>query len=95
MSEDYVQQIKASQTVFDNPQAEQFELEKGVNPKNPFLAAFRKYENIDKLTRGILIEVVAYIEVYEGGGIGIRFKFADEYRRVTEYIEANTYAEAI
>jgi len=34
---------------------------------------------------------------YEGGDISIRFKFADEYRRIriTEYIEVNTHAAAI
>lgn len=95
MSEDYEQQVEAAQTVLGNLQAEQSELEKGVDTENPFLAAFRKYENIDKLTREILIELVDYIKVYEGGDISIRFKFADEYRRVTEYIEANTHAEAI
>lgn len=74
---------------------EQVGLEKGVDTENPFLTAFSKYENIDKLTREILIELVDYIKVYEGGDIGIRFKYADEYRRVTEYIEVNTHAEAI
>ena len=95
MSEDYGRQVEAAQTVLGNLQMEQSELEKGVDIENPFLAAFRKYENIDKLTREILIELVDYIKVYEGGDISIRFKFADEYRRVTEYIEANTHAEAI
>lgn len=95
MGEDYERQVEAAQTVLSNLQAEQSELEKGVDIENPFLAAFRKYENIDKLTREILIELVDYIKVYEGGDISIRFKFADEYHRVTEYIEANTHAEAI
>jgi site-specific DNA recombinase len=95
MSEEYERQVEAAQTVLGNLQMEQSELEKGVDIENPFLAVFRKYENIDKLTREILIELVDYIKVYEGGDISIRFKFADEYRRVTEYIEANTHAEAI
>ena len=95
MSEEYERQVEAAQTVLSNLQTEQSELEKGVDIENPFLAAFRKYENIDKLTREILIELVDCIKVYEGGDISIRFKFADEYRRVTEYIEANTHARAI
>ena len=40
-----------------------------------------------------MIELVDHIKVYEGGDISIRFKFADEYRRVSEYIEANTQAD--
>ncbi|MBC8545197.1 DUF4368 domain-containing protein, partial [Bianquea renquensis] len=49
----------------------------------------KKYENIDKLTREILIELVDYIKVYEGGDISIKFKFADELRRIMEYVEIN------
>ena len=51
--------------------------------------AFRKYQNIDKLTREILIELVDKITVYENGNISVKFKFADEFRRVAEYIEVN------
>jgi len=89
MSEDYERQITASQSTIANLKEEQAELENGVDAENPFLASFRKYENIDKLTREILIELVDSIKIYEGGDISIKFKFADEYRRVAEYIEIN------
>ena len=95
MSEDYERQVEAAKTVIDNLKSEQAELEKGVDTENPFLTAFSKYENIDKLTREILIELADHIKVHEGGDISIRFKFADEYRRVAEYIEVNTPAAAI
>lgn len=95
MSEDYERQAGAAQTVIANLKSEQAELEKGVDTENPFLTAFSKYENIDRLTREILIELVDHIKVHEGGDISIRFKFADEYRRITEYIEVNTPAAAI
>lgn len=95
MSEDYERQAEVAQTVISNIKAEQVELEKGVDTENPFLTAFSKYENIDRLTREILIELVDHIKVHEGGDISIRFKFADEYRRITEYIEVNTPAAAI
>ncbi|WP_237712697.1 DUF4368 domain-containing protein [Paenibacillus elgii] len=95
MSEDYERQIEAAQTVIGNLKTEQAELEKGVDTENPFLTALSKYENIDKLTREILIELVDHIKVHEGGDISIRFKFADEYRRVMKYIEVNTHEAAI
>lgn len=63
--------------------AEQAELENGVDAKNPFLAGFHQYQNIDKLTRGILIELVDHIKVYEGGNISIVSRFDDELRRPT------------
>ena len=49
-----------------------------------------RYQNIDRLTRDILVELVDHIKVYENGNISIRFKFADEFRKILEYIELNT-----
>ena len=95
MSEDYERQAEAAQTVIGNLKAEQDAIETGMNTANPFLTAFSKYENIDKLTREILIELVDHIKVYEGGDISIRFKFADEYRRLSEYIAVNTQSAAV
>lgn len=95
MREDYERQTEAISAIIRNLQTERDEVEKGVNAENPFLTAFRKYENIDKLTREILIELVDHIKIYEGGDISIRFKFADEYRRVAEYIEVNTKQAAV
>lgn len=59
-----------------------------------FLATFRKYGSIDKLTREMLIELVGHIKVYEGGDIAVRFKYKDEMRHVCEYIEVNTQKKA-
>ena len=33
---------------------------------------------------------VDYIKVYENGNISVKFKFADELRKIAEYIEINT-----
>ena len=59
------------------------------------MTAFLKYQNIDKLTRDILIELIDHIKVYENGNISVRFKFADEFRRIAEYIEINTTKPAV
>ena len=64
-----------------------------VATRDPF--AFRQFQNIDKLTRDVLIELVDHIKVYEGGSISIVFRFADELRRVQEYIEMNSHNEAV
>ena len=95
MKEDYEQQAKALEEVLQTLRAEQAELENGVDAENPFLTAFRQYQNIDKLTRDILIELVDHIKVYEGGNISIVFRFADELRRIKEFIELNTHNEAV
>ncbi|MBJ6361209.1 recombinase family protein [Paenibacillus sp. GCM10012307] len=87
MKEDYEQQIEAINEVIRNLEEEKAVFENGVDVENPFLATFRKYENINKLIRDILIELVDTIKVYENGNISVKLKFANEYRRVAEYIK--------
>lgn len=95
MREDYERQAQAVSAIIDSLTTEQAEVENGVDAENSFLVAFGKYENIDKLTREIVIELVDHIKIYEGGDISIKFKFADEYRRIAEYIEANPEKQAV
>ncbi|WP_396327198.1 DUF4368 domain-containing protein [Hydrogenoanaerobacterium sp.] len=80
--------------ILDNLFAERDELEHGIDTENPFLTAFRQHENIDKLTRDILIELIDHIKIYEGGNISVKFKFADELRRIAEYVEINKQSAA-
>ena len=65
------------------------ELANGVDSEHPALVAFKKHQNIETLNREILIDLVNYIKVYENGNISVKFKFADEFRRIAEYIEIN------
>ena len=90
MSEDYEQQIEALTRRRQTLTAEQEQLENGVDAESPCLTAFLKYRNIDKLTREILGELIDHIKVYEGGNISVKFKYADEFRRIAEYIELNS-----
>lgn len=81
--------------MISNLQEEKTKLENRIDVENPFLAAFRKYENINKLTRDILIEHVDTGKVYENGNIGVKLIFANEYRGVVTYIEVNTSENAV
>ena len=95
MKEDYEAQADALNQVIDRFREEQAELENGIDTENPLLAAFRQHQNIDKLTRDVLIELVDHIKVYEGGSISIVFRFADEFRHSKEFIKGNTHNEAV
>ena len=95
MKEEYEQQAETLNQVLERLREEQRELENGIDTENPFLATFRQYQNIEKLTRDVLIELVDHIKVYEGGSISIVFRFADELRRIREFIELNTHSEAV
>ena len=95
MKEDYDSQADELAKVIKTLRAEQAELETGIDDENPFLATFRQYQNIDKLTREILIELVEQIKVYENGNISVRFKFADEMRKIEEFITLNNPSQAV
>ena len=90
MKANYESQTAQLNTVLKNLTVERAELANGVGNEHPALVAFMRYQNIDRLTRDILVELVDHIKVYENGNISIRFKFADEFRRILEYIELNT-----
>ena len=72
-----------------NKSAEQFQ--DGITEENEFVARFKKYGNIESLTRPLLTELVQEIFVHEGGDIEVVFKFQDAYAEVVEYIELNKH----
>ena len=90
MKADYEQQSQRLSDILVRLTAERAELANGVDQEHPALVAFMKFENIDSLSREILIELIDHIKVYENGNISVRFKFADELRKIAEYIEINT-----
>ena len=58
MKADYERQIAALSDVLERLTAERAELANGVDNEHPALVAFMKYQNIDKLTREALIDLV-------------------------------------
>ena len=94
MKADYERQEAMITDILKNLSAERAELANGVDNEHPALVAFVKYQNIEQLTREILVELVDYIKVYENRNISVRFKFADELRKIAEYIELNTESVA-
>ena len=90
MKADYERQAAELADVLARLNAERAELLNGVDKEHPALVAFAKYQSIETLTREILTDLVDHIKVYENGNISVKFKFADEFRRIAEYIEINT-----
>lgn len=95
MKEDYDRQTAELEKVVETLEKEKAEPEKGVDTENPLLAAFRQYQNINKLTRDVLIALVDCIKIHENGNISVKFRFADELRRITELIEINPHENAV
>ena len=95
MKADYERQTIALTDVLARLNAERAELANGVKSEHPALVAFTKHQNNDQLSRELLVELIDHIKVYENGNISVRFKFADEFRRIAEYIEINTTKPAV
>lgn len=90
MKADYDRRADELSDILNRLTAEREELANGVDNEHPALVAFMQYQNITSLSRDILIQLVDHIKVYENGNIKVRFKFADELRRIAEYIKINT-----
>ena len=69
--------------------ADQFK--EGITEENEFVAHFKKYDKVEKLSRPMLTELVQEIFVHEGGNIEIVYNFSDAYQQVVEYIELNMH----
>ena len=70
-------------------QEEKRKYEEQVLGDNSWIDALKEKRNITSLTRDIIIELIDCIYIHEGGRITIKFKFADEYNRILEYIKTN------
>ena len=95
MKADYERQTITLSDVLARLTAERAEMANGVNNEHPALVAFMKHRNIKALSRDVLVDLVDHIKVYENGNISVKVKFADELRKIAEYIEINTQDTAV
>lgn len=89
MRKDFEEKEQALRQLLSELQEEVEDMSKGVRADNPYLTTFLKYKNIDTLTRGIIVDLIKCVYVHEGGGLTIDFNFADQHRRIVEFIENN------
>ena len=90
---EYKTQYEAEETTIRNT-IDELLLEKQkfssqIDEKNDWIECFKKHKNITELNREIIIELVDKILVHEGGELTIVFKFADEFKFLTELIAEN------
>ena len=77
MNETYEKQAETQKNSLKKLQTEKEEAESSPDTENYLLKTFRQRQNIDRLTRDILIELVDHIRIQEGGAITIVFRFSD------------------
>lgn len=62
---------------------------KGIGNDDPYLKMFLKHKNIQELNRGILVELIDTIYIHENNEITIKFNFADQHKKMLEFIANN------
>lgn len=70
-------------------QEEKKKYEEQILGDNSWIDSLKQKRNITTLTRDIIVELIDCVYIHEGGNITIKFKFADEYNRILEYIKTN------
>ncbi len=89
MKEKFEEQAERLRQVIQNLTEEIETMGEGIKSEEPYLDSFLKYRNINRIERGILVELVDTIHVYENGEIKIEFNFTDQHRRAMDFIENN------
>lgn len=89
MKAKYEEQIEKTAAVIKNLEEEKHQMGVGVKSDDDVFAEFRKYQNIQRLDRGILVELVDTIYVHENSEITIVFRFQDELLRIADFVESN------
>jgi hypothetical protein len=89
----YDEEAEEIETIIQNLKLEQEKYKETINSENEWIMAFKKNKNITKLTREVVVELIDQIYVHENSRITIKFKFADEYERILNYIEENEFLQ--
>lgn len=82
----YDTRIRDSRLAIRNVETERDGM-KDVPLENEWLTTFKKYQNVDKLDRVMLAELIQVIEVHENKQITVHFKFEDQIQRAIDYLE--------
>ena len=67
----------------------------GNTGEQQWISYFKEYQNIDCLTRKLVVALVERVEVYEGKKIHIRFKFQMEYDNAVMFLQDAAQADKI
>jgi ElaB/YqjD/DUF883 family membrane-anchored ribosome-binding protein len=69
--------------------AEQKRASRGIQANNNYFERFLKYQNVEKLDRLMLIELIDKIYVNEDKSLKIQFNFNNQYLLIMDFIEQN------
>lgn len=83
----YTSKIDKGNKALDKFENEILELEKGAKKNQQFLQYFKKYENIQCLTRELVVNLIEQIKVFKNKDIEIHYRYKNEYYSLLYYIK--------
>ncbi len=87
MKSDYTRRREEIQTAIDKIMDDCHVNTAGITSDHPYFKEFKKYNNVKKLRRDLLVDLVDKIFVHKDGEITIRFNFADQYQRIADFLD--------
>jgi recombinase len=83
----YTEKCEAIAVAISKRQEELDAIVQAGSPQGEWIAHFKSFRHVDVMERKILVKIIDRIYVYEGNRIEIIFKYQNEYRAATAYIE--------
>ncbi len=87
LKEHYTNEIQKIENNISSIQNELESLSETIVKQNKFVEHFKKYGDVDHLTRSMLTELVDEIIVYDKNRIEITFNFEDIFKKTVEFVE--------
>ena len=85
--DDYDVRIQSFKQQISNLVSQRNAIEGGLTSAQGWFAQFRKYENIEKLTRLTIVSLIERVEVNDNKDIYVKFRHADQFAAALEYLE--------
>lgn len=85
--EDYDNRIVSIKQQISNLVSRRNAIEGGLTSAQGWFAQFRKYENIEKLTRIAIVSLIERVEINDNKDIHVKFRHADQFAAALEYLE--------
>lgn len=85
--EDYDVRIDSIKVQINRLVSQRNAVENGLTDTQGWFAQFRRYENIDKLTRNAIVNLIERVEINDQKEIHVRFRHADQFAAALDYLK--------
>ncbi len=80
----YAAKIEEAEAAITAIEAEREQMVGRNRERLAWIDVYKKYQNVTEITRRLVVELIEQIRVYEGSRIEIRWRYQDEYQKITD-----------